>query len=780
MPGPDASNTPVAMSTDPNGNGVIADGDTSQDPPTRVARLSYTDGSVSFQPGGQGDWGTATRNRPVTVGDKIWSDRDSRAELQAGQASIHLGSMTALSFLNLDEQTTQMRLAEGAINFRVRELRQGDVYEVDTPNLAFTVTQAGAFRIDVNENGDGTRVTVIRGEGTVAAGGQTYTLHANERGEFTGTDKITYFVAAAPAPDGLDRWSNERDLRDDNSVSAKYVSRDVPGYSDLDDNGTWSEVPDYGPVWYPTVVSAGWAPYSYGYWNYIGPWGWTWVDYSPWGFAPYHYGRWSYIGGRWGWCPGPYYARPIYGPAFVGFIGGRGWGVGFGFGGGWGFGGGIGWFPLGPHEPFRPWYRTSGAYYRNVNIHNTYIRNTTIINNRNTNFNYAYAHNTHAVTVASRNTFVGGQAINRSANRVTEASLRGAQVMNRADFAPTRQSYMGANATRGNVARPSQNIENRQVIARSTPAAAAAHIPVRTFGGATSSAPTRGFTGGENRGGFNNANRGSSGAGNVGAGNSGFRNNANSGFRNDRPNIGRAENTNNAALSNRPGFSQGQGNASNAQPGMTARQRELSQDKPQSHMRGAPSDGGFNGNRANTGAANNTNAARTWSAQGNSTDRGRAPQGFGSNGNSRNNDTPRNTALRSDRPSWAGSANSGRSYDVPQRSNPANSSYSNQRGGFGNNGGSNRGYSQQRSYEPPQRNYSSPSYSQPRGNGGFGGNSAPRYSAPPSGGNRGYSAPAPRGGGGAPRSSGGGSGPRGGGGGGGSHGGGGGSSHGRH
>ena len=110
----------------------------------------------------------------MTIGDKIWADKDSRVELQAGQASIRLGAMTAFSFLNLDQNITQMRLAEGTINFRVRELREGDQYEVDTPNAAFTVTQAGAFRIDVNENGDGTIVTVLRGEGEVTAGGKSY------------------------------------------------------------------------------------------------------------------------------------------------------------------------------------------------------------------------------------------------------------------------------------------------------------------------------------------------------------------------------------------------------------------------------------------------------------------------------------------------------------------------------------------------------------------------------------------------------------------------------
>src|SRR3974390_1295763 len=119
--------------------------DAPQDPPPRVARISFLDGSVSMQPGGAGDWGTATKNRPVTIGDKLWTDQDSRAELQAGQASIHLGSMTALSFLNLNQNIIQIRMAEGHLNFRVRELRQGETYEVDTPNLAFTVAEAGAF-----------------------------------------------------------------------------------------------------------------------------------------------------------------------------------------------------------------------------------------------------------------------------------------------------------------------------------------------------------------------------------------------------------------------------------------------------------------------------------------------------------------------------------------------------------------------------------------------------------------------------------------------------------
>src|SRR6202043_899226 len=428
------------------GNSQVEDGGSpnAQDPPSRVARLSYLDGSVSFQAGGSGDWGNAAKNRPVTIGDKIWVDKDSRAELQAGQASIHLGAMTALSFLNLDQNITQMRLAEGSINFRVRELREGDTYEVDTPNIAFTVREAGAFRIDVNETGDGTIVTVIRGEGEVTAGGKSHVVRSGELAEFNGTDSdLDYHSDRAPQPDDFDRWAADRDRREENSVSARYVSRDTVGYSDLDDNGTWAQEPNYGPVWYPSGVAVGWAPYSYGYWSYVGPWGWTWVDYAPWGFAPFHYGRWNYFGSRWGWCPGPIGYYPVYGPAFVGFLGG-----GFGFG----VGVGVGWFPLGFGEIYHPWYgyRRGGASIRNLNIHNTYIRNGNDVNFNSANRNYAYAHNAAAVTATTRAGFVSGQAVNRGATPVTAASLRNAQVTNHLNMTPTRASYTGgANVRRG-------------------------------------------------------------------------------------------------------------------------------------------------------------------------------------------------------------------------------------------------------------------------------------------------------------------------------------------
>ena len=81
------------------------------DPPSRVARLGYLQGSVSFQPAGESEWVEAAPNRPLTTGDQIWADRDSRAELSIGSAVIDLNSNTGISFIHLDDRTAQNQLS---------------------------------------------------------------------------------------------------------------------------------------------------------------------------------------------------------------------------------------------------------------------------------------------------------------------------------------------------------------------------------------------------------------------------------------------------------------------------------------------------------------------------------------------------------------------------------------------------------------------------------------------------------------------------------------------
>ncbi|HEX4785978.1 MAG TPA: FecR domain-containing protein, partial [Candidatus Sulfotelmatobacter sp.] len=151
------------------------------DPPSRVARLGYMQGSVSFQPAGESQWVEAVPNRPMTTGDQLWADRDSRAELNLGSAVIDLNSNTGVSFLNLDDRTAQVQLSAGSINVRVRRLNRDDVFEIDTPNQAFSIYQPGRYRVEVSEDGTYTVVSIREGEGESTGNGETYTVHAGQR-----------------------------------------------------------------------------------------------------------------------------------------------------------------------------------------------------------------------------------------------------------------------------------------------------------------------------------------------------------------------------------------------------------------------------------------------------------------------------------------------------------------------------------------------------------------------------------------------------------------------
>src|SRR5512141_3331381 len=101
----------------------------SADPPSRVARLGYMTGAVSFSPAGEDDWVQAGVNRPLTTGDRLWSDAGSRAEIQVGGAMIRMSAGTGVSILNLDDRITQLQLTQGALNVSVRRLEPNQVFE---------------------------------------------------------------------------------------------------------------------------------------------------------------------------------------------------------------------------------------------------------------------------------------------------------------------------------------------------------------------------------------------------------------------------------------------------------------------------------------------------------------------------------------------------------------------------------------------------------------------------------------------------------------------------
>jgi hypothetical protein len=380
------------------------------DPPARVGRVSYVSGEAFFRTDNDAEWSQATLNYPVTSRNEFTTNADARLELQVGSASIRLDEDSEISIPRLDDDVISIYLRRGLAGVTVRSRESRYPVEIVTDDATVTLNGTGTYRIQAGRDAPNSIVTVLRGSASVSSDAGTFTVR--EGNEAVITSEPSGYTMREASPDPFDDWAMARDERYERGRSAAYVSPDVTGYEDLDEYGDWQETPQYGAVWVPRVAEADWAPYRYGHWVSVAPWGWTWVDYAPWGFAPFHYGRWVYFSGHWGWAPGPVRARAVYAPALVAWVGQPGWSFSFSVG----TGPAVGWFPLGWGEIYRPYYPCSTSYVRNVNITNVHITN---INNVNwtapdpNKGNYALRRFPQAVTVVPQNAFASGKPVMR-------------------------------------------------------------------------------------------------------------------------------------------------------------------------------------------------------------------------------------------------------------------------------------------------------------------------------------------------------------------------------
>ena len=433
------------------------------DPPGRVGRLSAIEGTVQQRTPDDNDWVAANLNYPVTTGFAIAPQDGGRAEIQVGSTALRIGPLSELDVTNLTDRDTSLTLAQGELNVRVGQIPRGEQIEIVTPRGVMRILAAGQYHLDAGTTEGPTRFEVFDGRAELQRDGGNTGL---ARGQAALINPDNTLSMASAEPDPLDQWAFDRDRGPAPSANtagappppppssvatAPYVSPEMTGGADLEAYGSWDSSPDYGQVWYPSGVAADWAPYTYGHWGWVSPWGWTWIDDEPWGFAPFHYGRWANFDGRWGWIPGEVVAAPVYAPALVVFIGGGDhrffWDR---------HREGVGWFPLGPHEPWVPGYRTSIDYVRNVNRTNvdvrhlniTRVNNTFVVNNRRDETVNNFANHRFA-TVVPANQF--GQS-----RRVRDVAVRNASVTTAAASLPVshdppvaapRTATMGANAT---------------------------------------------------------------------------------------------------------------------------------------------------------------------------------------------------------------------------------------------------------------------------------------------------------------------------------------------
>jgi uncharacterized membrane protein YgcG len=327
-----------------------------------VARLSIVQGDVNVKRGDNGELVAAIVNAPLMTQDHVQTSPGSRAEVEFDYANlVRLAPNTDVGFADLEYHRYQIQLGAGTIIYRV--LRNEDAQtEIDTPSIAFRPLGEGEYRLSVLDDGT-TQITVRSGAGQIFGPRGSEQLQAGRSTLVRGNPSDPEFQSTYEiARDQFDDWSANRDRELLASQSYRYVSPDVYGAEDLDAYGKW--VPSqYGQVWEPQAPTPDWAPYSYGQWDYEPYYGWTWVDYAPWGWAPYHYGRWFFNAGYgWCWWPGVFGARFLWSPALVGFFG---------------FGAALGWVALAPFEAFFGWWGHWGhgfgfGVFHNVNIFSTY------------------------------------------------------------------------------------------------------------------------------------------------------------------------------------------------------------------------------------------------------------------------------------------------------------------------------------------------------------------------------------------------------------------------
>jgi hypothetical protein len=393
------------------------------DPPSRAGRVAEVQGQVWIYATDSNEWIGAVRNRPVTTGDRLSTEADGRAEVRIGSTVLHLAPNTEVEVLRLDDDRLSLHLHNGSVAARLRTREAAAEFSLRTDEGRFVTEGAGQYRFDRDDNTSS--ATVASGLARYEADGTALPVQPGQRVEFWKERGVPQYSITDPRRDEFSTWVAAENARDERSVSSRYVSPEMTGVEDLDRHGRWEAETEYGALWIPRTVVAGWAPYRMGHWTWIHPWGWTWVDDAPWGFAPFHYGRWVWYRNAWCWAPGRYVARPVYAPALVAWVGRPGVSVSVRVGSA----PTVGWFPLGPREVYVPGYRVSPRYVQNVNVtHVTRITNvTTIINNPGqvvANTRYVNRGLPHAVTVVPSQVVERRQPVGRAFTPVNERTLR--------------------------------------------------------------------------------------------------------------------------------------------------------------------------------------------------------------------------------------------------------------------------------------------------------------------------------------------------------------------
>ncbi|MBV9828834.1 MAG: hypothetical protein JO001_24660 [Alphaproteobacteria bacterium] len=399
-----------------------------------VGRVSAVDGDLSIRAAG-GDWtDSAVINDPVAPGMSVRTAAQSRAILRIGPETIALAPSSELSIGELDASGTQLTLRQGRIGIRLSSSEPANSIEVEAPGSSVWLLASGEYDITAGDDHTATRVATFDGRARLVGKGIDRVVVSGGAALVSTAEPATATADSAATDDFDSWWRATKSAANADPAALGHISPEMTGYEMLDASGSWETRPGIGTVWLPTTVPADWAPYRYGHWRFVSPAGWTWVDDMEWGFAPSHYGRWAKVAGsnadaaRWAWMPGAFVQHPSYMPAAVAFIGTAGVGISCPDG----VGAGVGWFPLGPGEPYWPGTKADADTIRRLNAGTGVDLGTLAAGERNEppaaviNTDY---HNRTFASVVPRAAFLAGKSVEPALVTLPERRLQNAPVL---------------------------------------------------------------------------------------------------------------------------------------------------------------------------------------------------------------------------------------------------------------------------------------------------------------------------------------------------------------
>jgi hypothetical protein len=286
-----------------------------------VGRISNVEGQINRYMAVDDSWVATSLQSPAGTQDILATGDDSKAEITfPNNQLVRLDENTEIEILNLDDDIGEFGLYSGLARFYNRS----SVGKVLIETAMGTATVEPGSAIDVLVDKKSVTVSAVHGEAIF----HSFQDGVEREEAISGSTSLEFREKSIIAGNGpierkWDRWCADREgvLAQNRLVRSEHLPESMQEYAyAVEPYGRWQRIYYRGYnywAWKPYSVTAGWSPYTTGYWE-----DWqgssVWVDYNPWGWTTHHHGHWLNMHGAWLWTPYVHVAN-VPGVTAIGF-----------------------------------------------------------------------------------------------------------------------------------------------------------------------------------------------------------------------------------------------------------------------------------------------------------------------------------------------------------------------------------------------------------------------------------------------------------------------------